>query len=320
MRIVFITPSYKPNIGGVERHVEGITRLLSKAHEVTIITEQTKEVSKDKNVIQIPTLGVTQKNKKWVIWKWIFEHQELLNNADIIHVHDVMYWLYPYKLLHPLKKIFITFHGWEGIYPIPIKNIVLHKINELLATANICVGDFICKWYHTKAGLITYGATDIPKHTYKSSGKTKKILFLGRLAEDTGFRQCIDLYESHKKKFKWKLLVAGEGPLGYLCPSDAVLVGPVFDPGKHIQDADYVFASGYLSILESLVRKKIVLASYDNPVKKDYLTMHPAVKFININGQITSSPSKEAYNWAVGQTWEKLVSQYLLIWQKKKSQ
>ncbi len=319
MKIVFITPSYKPNIGGVEKHVEGITKILSKDHDVTIITEQTQEDLKDKNVIQVPTLGVSLRSKKWVIWKWIFENQKTLDNADIIHVHDVMYWLYPYKLLHPFKKIFITFHGWEGIYPIPLKNIVLHKINEFLATANICVGDFICKWYYTHADQITYGATSSHKHPQKSSA-TPKLLFLGRLAEDSGFRECIDLYELHKKDLKWKLIVAGDGPLKRLIPKEAVSLGFISHPEKYISDADYVYASGYLAILESLVQKKIVLASYANPVKKDYLTMHPAARFLSLNGQITSSQSEEAYNWAKAQTWEKLVSQYLYIWQDKKSQ
>ncbi len=320
MNIVFITPSYFPNIGGVEKHVEGITRILSRDHRVTIITEQTKEKNTDKNVIQIPTLGISQKNKKWVIWKWIFENQKILDDADIIHVHDVMYWLYPYKLFHPRKKIFITFHGWEGIYPIPFKNIVLHKLNELLATGNICVGDFIAKWYHTKPDQITYGATDAPTHEKKSDSSPKKLLFLGRLAEDTGFRQCLDLYDLHKKDLKWQLIIAGDGPLSRLCPKEATHLGFVTDIKSLISQASFVHVSGYLTILESYIQKKVVFASFDNPVKKDYLLMHPMARFININGQISEKFSEEAYNWAISQTWEKLVSQYLAIWQGKKSQ
>ncbi|MEK7095294.1 MAG: glycosyltransferase family 4 protein [Patescibacteria group bacterium] len=312
MRITFITPSYAPYIGGVEKHVEGIVKVLSKNHQVTIVTEQkdAKAVGYEKKnnleIYRIPTYDISEKNKKWRIWSWILKNHELLNNSDVIHVHDVMYWLYPYKLLHPLKKVYITFHGWEGIYPIPLKNIILHKLNEFLAAGNICVGDFIAKWYYTRPDTVTYGAVEVP--VYRPKVISKSLLFIGRLAEDTGFRECLDL--------GWPLVVVGDGPLKYLLPKNANFLGFVPHPEKYIAAANHVYASGYLTILESFVQNKIVLASYSNPVRRDYLTMHPMGKFLGLNGDIPKVASQAAYNWAQDQTWAKLVSQYQSIWQK----
>ena len=41
MKVLFLTRSYFPNIGGVEKHVEKITEILmKKGHEVIILTEK----------------------------------------------------------------------------------------------------------------------------------------------------------------------------------------------------------------------------------------------------------------------------------------
>lgn len=158
MTIVFLMRLYNPHIGGVEKHVEGISKVLSRKHQIKVITERydTKLPEYEKKdgieIYRIPGPN------KWAVWKWILQNQKMLNEADIIHAHDVYFWLFPYKLLHPFKKTFVTFHGWEGIYPIPWQNKLIRKISEILTTGNICVGDFIAKWYGTHPDFVTYGA------------------------------------------------------------------------------------------------------------------------------------------------------------------
>ena len=68
----------------------------------------------------------------------------------------------PFRFLCPTKKVYTTFHGYEG-NSIPTKKaILMHKISEKLSNGNICIGDFLEKWYGTKATYISYGATEIP--------------------------------------------------------------------------------------------------------------------------------------------------------------
>jgi len=71
----------------------------------------------------------------------------LIQEADIVHCHDVFFWYLPFRFLYPKKKVFTTFHGWEGIFPPKWQAKVIRNISEKLSFGNICVGDFIRKWY-----------------------------------------------------------------------------------------------------------------------------------------------------------------------------
>ena len=118
MKILFISRLYWPHVGGVERHVAGVAQeLIKRGHEVTVLTEQyepnliPEEIVSGVKIIRIPIFGISESNKKWVIWKWVFQHQDLFSQMDKIHIHDVVYWIYWYKLIHPTTKIFTTFHS-----------------------------------------------------------------------------------------------------------------------------------------------------------------------------------------------------------------
>lgn len=158
MKLLFLTRLYLPHVGGVERHVEGICRILSRKHQIKIITEKYDDSLKDYEKIAGIEVYRMKASGKIAIWKWMHKNRHLLNWADVIHGHDVYFWIIPFRLRHPNKKTFVTFHGWEGKYPIPVKNIIMRKLSEILAKGNICVGDFIFKWYKTKPDLVTYGA------------------------------------------------------------------------------------------------------------------------------------------------------------------
>ena len=167
MKVLFLTRLYYPHIGGVERHVRGICRELSKRHHIKIITQKYDNSLKDYEKIDGVEVHRMRAEGKWEIWSWMKSHQDLLDWADVIHAHDVYFWIMPYKLMHPAKKTCVTFHGWEGEYPVPWRNKIVRKISERLADGNICVGDFIAKWYGTKPDYVTYGAVDQRhKHAY----------------------------------------------------------------------------------------------------------------------------------------------------------
>lgn len=323
MNILFLSRLYSPHIGGVEKHLSGIAKELKSRHQITVITEKYADELKDQeidegiNIYRIPLVGVGESEKKWIIWRWILKHQSLFNSADIIHVHDIMFWLYPYKLIHPWKKIFITFHGWEGRYPLPLKNVIQKRLDKFLSSRNICAGEYIGKWYGIKPDFITYGACSKPKMQNSSKpGSPKILLYLGRLDQDTGLTRCLDLYSRLKKSLDWQLVIAGDGPLKHLLPSSVKFLGFVPNPAVHIAKSDYVFCTGYLGILESWIQHKIVLSAYSNPLKQDYLFMHPMSKYLVFDEPLPDQLPEMAYNWAKAQTWAKLTQLYLQLWSK----
>jgi glycosyltransferase involved in cell wall biosynthesis len=164
MKILFLTRLYLPHVGGVEKHIFEISKTLSKNYQITIITEQHDpklplyEKSDLAEIYRIPLGGASESMKKWFIWSWLFSHIDLIHNTDILHIHDVFFWFLPFRPIFPLKKVFMTFHGYEGINAPGKKQILSHRIAEKLTSGNICIGDFHRKWYHTKPTIVSYGA------------------------------------------------------------------------------------------------------------------------------------------------------------------
>jgi glycosyltransferase involved in cell wall biosynthesis len=340
MTIVFLCRLYYPHVGGVEKHVREISKILSTKHKIIIITEQhdltlpLEETYPEAKVYRIPIANYSEKNKKWAIWHWVWCNRQLFNTAKIIHVHDVFFWvlpLLPFRLLHS-SKYFITFHGYEGANPPNFKQIVWHKIGEWFTRGNICIGNFYTKWYHTKPTQVSFGATDIKS---KPVGKNGKAIFVGRLDLDTGIMD----YLKAAGHLKLHLDVYGDGPLLTRCQEftrsnniNATFHGFDSQAASYISSYSYAFISRYLGIIESLVSKTITFSHYDSEIKYDYLTQTPFSNWIFICGssqEIVSHvrnyqnhPSQyqpmieEGYNWAKGQTWAKLAGDYESLWQK----
>ena len=330
MKILFLARRFWPDIGGVEKHVFEISRILiKKGHGVTIIT-QSKGEGKKLEGIEVVRIPGTSKytSEKIHVWKWIWKNKELIKKADIVHAHDVYWWYLPIKLLFLGKKSFITFHGYET-YPISISAIAIRKFSEWLASGNIIVGDFIKKRYFTIPNFVIYGGVNIPK-SIKNPIKKESAIFFGRLDEHTGildYAKAVDIIRKKYPDFDFKIVGDGElkNKLSKYNP-----VGFSKTPSKHLSGANFAFVSRYLSILEALVHKKLVFALYDNPVKEDYLKMAPFAKFIIIenspeklaeevifyliNAKKADELVNKGYDWAKKQTWEKVVNTYLKLW------
>ncbi len=363
MKILFLTAKFYPSVGGVEKHVLEISkRMVRKGHEVTIITENSpKGINIKKTNYQLVAgsdsaslkseqpvkssysthilfqkikiyyfdFGEQNWTRKFRIWQRIFKEIDLLRQADVVHCHDVFFWYLPFKFLFPMKKVYTTFHGYES-YPIKIRAVVIRKIAEMFSNGNICVGDFIRKWYKTKPDYVIYGGVNISK-TFKSI-KKPTALFYGRLDEQTGIKTYMKAFKLIKERIPdFKLDVFGDGKF-----KKQIKESKSFDPEieKKIKNYRFVFVSRYLSMLEAMASKRMVFAVFDNPVKEDYLKMSPFAKFISIssseaelasevqfyysNTNIEQKQLHSAYRWVKKQTWDEIVSIYEKLWRYKK--
>lgn len=361
MKVLFIAPKFYPSIGGVEKHVLEISkRLAGKGYEVTVLTEYSPKHKNTKfknyqSIAQSDTQDIKLEQpvkssyfdsrivdgikiyyfkfgkagwfKKFRIWQTLFKHRSLLKDADIVHCHDVFFWYLPFRFFFPWKKIYTTFHGYES-YPLPFKNVILHKVSELLSNGNISVGAFIKKWYGTNPDFIIYGGVNIPKN-FKQVERPRA-LFFGRLDEQTGvetYRKAANLLKKQIPKFK--LDIFGNGKLKKRI-KEAKDVDSRIE--SRINDYRFIFVSRYLSILEAMAAKKMVFAVFDNPIKEDYLKLSPFAKFINIlsnekdlaskvqfyysNKNIEQKMINDAYQWAKTQSWDAVVSVYEKLWRR----
>lgn len=346
MKILFLTRRFYPDIGGVEKHILVLSKkLIDKGHTVTIVSENNFKTRSKQNNNKSATLtglpaglksykipiSVSEKKKKWIIWKWLYLHQSLIDEADIIHCHDVFFWYIPFRFLFPRKKVFITFHGYES-FPITRKSIIVRKISELMSHGNICIGDFISRWYGTVPTIVSYGAVELSKKS-PVSRSDKSAVFIGRLDDQTGIDMYTAAFSVIKKEYPdFRFTVVGSGP--YESKLAKEIIPKPFEIGaeKYFSEGRYAFVSRYLSILEAMAAKKLVIAVYDNPIKKDYLSLSPMSKFMVIAGSaeevveavtyyvnhpdIEKEYIEKAYTWVKQQSWEKMAENYISLWGK----
>lgn len=142
-----------------------------------------------------------------------------------------------------------------------------------------------------------------------------------------------------EKGYGIKLDVLGDGSLRRtskaFCFKNKLNVkfhGFVENVDKFLAQADLVFTSRYLGMLESIAYKKLVFAAYNNDIKKDYLSMARFSEFIvivNSKEEIFSKfvyflkhPNKEkeivdkAFEWVKIQSWDKVSQLYVALWRE----
>src|SRR4030042_695439 len=339
MEILFLTKLYEPHVGGVERHIREVARYLSKDNRLTVITEKFDKTLKSKEIIDnIKVIRFVYPRIKFIgilfIWMWFFRNRKLISDTDIIHIHDVFIWYLPFRFLFPKKPVYITFHGYSS-YPLKRIEIFFQKIAQRLTNGNICIGNYIKKWFGTKPNKISYGAVDLKKFNQKILKIFKyDAIFSSRLDEQTGILIYLDALEILRTKgIKFELVVLGDGRYREEEKRYAIAKGFVVDPSPYFKKSRYAFVSRYLAILEAFANKKLVFAVYDNPLKEDYLKMTPFVKWIIIeedpqklaikieyymrNPEISKEMIDQAYRWVRNQTWKKMAGEYLSLWGMK---
>jgi glycosyltransferase involved in cell wall biosynthesis len=339
MKIVFVSRHFHPHLGGVEKHIEKITDLLIKqGHRIDVICEKVPHTQSYSKKGSIDIYRVDYQKKKLLglvqIWLWFIKNRKLFKDADVVHIHDVVIWYLPLIFILRKVSIFATFHGWEGIYPIPKKLIYLRKLSAYLVGGNICVGKYIEKYYGISASKVIYGATDIIEHITLSKQNSKRILYLGRLDPDTGLKTYLLAFQLLKQKHpEIKFEFLGDGVMKKDCESLGVVHGFKDDILPYVEDCRFVCTSGYLSMLEALALKRLIFSVSENQIKFDILRMSP---FEQLTIHSTDSYSlarkiefylndpiyerkvvAKGYEWAKSQTWDKIVEVYLNLWNLK---
>ncbi len=337
--VVHLAHFYWPHVGGVEKHLEQVATELQKTGiATTILTEQYASnlaKSEEKNAVtifRIPVDTATKLLHKITIWRGMWQHRSVLFVADIIHVHDVFWWLLPLLplLIYKRKKIFMTFHGYQGT-ELPLK---WHRRWRQIATfftrGNLCIGGFHQRWYGIQPTMVSFGAvTTHPRKTVKV--REKIAVFVGRVAADNGickYLQALKILQD--KNDSWHLDVYGDGPelekaIQYVKKHGLSVTfhGFVVQADQHFPDYQVAFVSRYLAIIEALSGGTPVIAQYHNLLTKEYLQKTPFAKWISVvesPKEIVKKLQKVlavplvATKWARQQTWQNMANKYLTLW------
>ncbi|MGR5195428.1 glycosyltransferase family 4 protein [Vibrio rotiferianus] len=355
-KITFVCARFYPDVGGVEKHVLELSRKFTlDGYKVTVIT-----VTKDKsarrtenyegiNIIRILAGRDGIINRLYVNFEFL-RLIKIIIKSDYIHFHDY-FTIWGWNMLPVImakaifkKKIYITFHGWEGDFPPKKKVIFKRKIINRFCDGSISIGHFIGKWYSTTSDIVSYGATSFTCLEYKDKSypleknDVIKLLFIGRLEPDTGIREYLEQI-SNIKDNNVIVDICGDGSLRdevleFISKSGGQRVvnyhGFVKDIETYIDDCDFVLTSGYLGILESFARKKLVISVYDNELKHDYLRMIPnsqsmlyicdAEKSLNnalfLNQLEKQKMIEAAYEFSSNHSWDSMQKNYLELWER----
>ena len=284
MKILFLTRRVWPEIGGVEKHIGEISKILNKkGNSVKIISER------DLSPPRIKYFGLL------VIWIWFFRNRKLIEDAEVVHYHDVFIWYLPFRFPYPNKRVFTTVHGLEWDKPFSISGILQKRLAIRLSNRSVGVGKFLEKYLNVKFDLITYGASTQHKGSFKKQKNT--IVYVGRLEENTGLLQFLEWF---KKNSKYSVEFCGDGPLRKECEKYGIVHG-FTKPDQYYKKAEYCVPGGYLAALEALSYNCKLRLFWNNKIKEDYWKMSP---FYKLKGE-------KLKKWAKKQTWEKLANEYL---------
>ena len=351
MNLLFLTQLFYPHVGGVEKHVFEIAKKLKNSPEllkkvnasegikIKILTTGFNKNLKDKEIINgIEIYRFYQPKIKYFglvyTWFWIFKNINLIIQSDIVHIHDVFIWYLPFRFLFPRKKVYITFHGWEGKYPISWVSILQKKIANKFSYGSIAVGKYINKYYGIKANIITYGAVNVYGGSFKKE-KENIILFVGRLDKNTllpVFLKMLKNFSEFFIKFKLKVEFCGDGELRKFCEKYGRVYG-WHNPENLFKKAKYVFGPGYLTTLEALSYRCLVFSVYKNPIQRDIFRTSPFKKYIFLtndpikitqkiefyekNPKMRKIIAERGFKWVKNQTWEALERKYLKLWENR---
>lgn len=336
-KVVFLSRLFYPHVGGVETHLFHVSlNLLKKGYAVTIVTQQYDEslpLHEILNQIEIYRIPLEKTKTKWGIWSWMLSHIQVFISSNIIHAHDVYWWYFPLRIVLFNKPSFITFHGWEGVYPPKKSAIFIRKVSELLSRKNICIGSFIASWYGTKPDVVLFGAHDETIVTKKINYDRQKIAFIGRLDKDNDISMYIEAFVQLKKRIpKLSITFIGDGQFAKEARKVGTVTGFVQDPSTYANDSLWVWSASYLSMIESMAKQHIVCSMYSNALKKEYITTFPKAscimhdkdiskfvsKFMNVYKDVNVQKKQilEGYTWAKQQTWEKVSDEYIKLWRK----
>lgn len=336
-KAIFFTSHFLPHLGGVEKHVSQIARVLSNRDwEIEVVTVQEdndQPLYEDLKYCTVTRIPIPVLKSKLMTWQWIKNYFKKISPDTVVHIHDVGWWLLPQLIFNKKNNFYITFHGWEGQYPIRWQAKLHRLFISLLVKKSIHVGSFIQKFYWDKPDSVIYGGVKLPVEatTLIPEENNLHIVFLGRLEQENSVTAYIEvLTELAKLKIKTNVTWVGDGSFRTMCEKWGKVTGMVTDTKTYISKAEIVFASSYLSLLESQALGKVVCALYDNPLKKVYLETYPGSQSMLVagNSQVLASQinglmhdkhifsvlSKKSSSFAQQQTWNYVADVYEDLW------
>lgn len=337
--VTFVCNRAWPYRGGVEKHVRKLIENLSE-FDIDLISSFPKVSDSSKyypvktRLIVLDRFSIFRNLLIGLNPRVIYS----IVKADVTHYHDystILGWgLWGFFLRFIMRRRqFITFHGWEGKFPLSKKVILVRRIIAIMCEGSIAIGGFIPKFYGTSHDIISYGGVDSQPESTEIPADNRVIYFVGRLANDSGFLLFLQAFVNLRDlNLVDRFVVYGSGPLEIDIDSYTGVEwkGEVDEPFLDVPIQSIVFASGYLGMLEAFSRSCRLVSIYDNPLKECYLKSFPNWENVFwvcgsveelvsavVEAKIDERKFERARETAIRMSWLKMSEDYISLWEKK---
>ena len=167
-------------------------------------------------------------------------------------------------------------------------------------------------------------------------------IFIGRLEPDSGIQIYLDAVRilTHTQGRSFRLNVYGDGSLRAEL-RDRVLrenlpvhfFGRTPNAQQHISDSCFAFIDGRMAIQEVMARRRLVVAAYVDPIKRDYVggeafspylvaaangaEVAEKITYYTDHHEARSTLVARAFELATTLTWRRTAGAYLNLWQER---
>jgi len=349
MKIAFFVHRYAPAVGGVENYIRNLAQaLIDLGHEIDVITGAHQGDLSDTETLEgvrIHRFPALRSPLRVRLRLW--QLRRVFTRADVVQVSNThmfeLYWRMIGKWLR-LRNVFLIRHGMSCKCPVPQSEKRRAMRSKKRVAGVVHDGEFIEKWLGVKADIcpdqgLCPAASEldpVPEPPPISA------VYVGRLEPDTGIEIYIDAVRllTTRQGRPFKLDVYGDGSLAASLQAVVQREGlPVCFHGRtagaqdRIPDSCFAFIDGRMAIQEAMARRRLVLAAYVNPLKRDYLcgeSFSPHLIAVANAQQLAGETAhfidhprqraeiiEHAFAHARTLTWPRTAAALLALWRKK---
>jgi len=281
---------------------------------------------------------------------WFHRHRRLLQSAEVIHVSNThtleFLWRMAGRWLDR-RRVFLTRHGMSFRFPVPERERQRARRSLKLASGFVHDGLFIEKWLNVHADLCPNQGLSPPADELQPvpEPSPNSAVFIGRLEPDSGLDLYLDAIGILQRSFNhpFQLEVYGDGSLmssmRQRVERESIQVsfhGSKSDGQNYLTHGSFAFVSGRMTMQEAMARRRLVIAAYMHPLKRDYIVGEP------FGGHVVAAGSGEeiarqvayylhhpeeranrisrAFEYARTLRWERTAHAYLEFWEQRLAQ
>ncbi len=295
LRLVFLVKRFRPDIGGVEKYVQELARaLVAIGHQVSVVTgdptasrPRHERLCYDDAARRL-TLDVhrfhSARSPVRAAWQ-IARLYPLFRRADVVHVSDIeMLELFARsagRLIRP-RVLTLTRHGMSGRDPVEPSERRRAAWARSYVDAMFDDGAFIERRYGATPDAVPDPGLRPTADELASTAQPPpdSAAFIGRLEPDSGIESYLNALSELRQRhgITLSLDVYGDGSMADTlrrrAERDDLPVtwhGRVADAQDRLPDACLAFVSGRMAIFEAMARRRLVVAAYVDPLKRDYV-------------------------------------------------